>query len=342
MNDTQPRNTRARERFLDAILQSAIEYAIISLDLDGLVTSWNEGAVRVLGWAPEEVIGEPGAIIFTEPDKQDGIPQREMTAALDQGSGTDERWHLKKDGSLFWASGQMMALRSEDGAVEGYLKILRDRTDQREAQERQRVLMHELSHRMKNTLTVVQAITSQTFRNSATLEDAAASISARLTAYSEAHDILLQRDWLATTIAAIVEATAGNLGIAGFDRFRMHGPSIEVGPQAALAFSLVLHELATNAAKYGALSSGTGIVDVAWSVARRDGSEWMAFSWTESGGPEVKPPERNGFGSRLISSTLQGLGELAVDYRRQGLLLRFDGDLRKLQYETYADATRAE
>ena len=143
------------------------------------MTSWNEGAVRVLGWTPEEVIGGPGAIIFTEQDKQEGIPQREMTAALDQGRWTDERWHLKKDGSFFWASGQMMALRSEDGAVEGYLKILRDRTDQRETEERQRVLMHELSHRMKNTLTVVQAITSQTFRNSATLEDAAASISAR-------------------------------------------------------------------------------------------------------------------------------------------------------------------
>ena len=163
MNDTQPRNTRARERFLDAILQSAIEYAIISLDLDGLVTSWNEGAVRVLGWTPEEVIGGPGAIIFTEQDKQDGIPQREMTAALDQGSGTDERWHLKKDGSLFWASGQMMALRSEDGAVEGYLKILRDRTDQREAEERQRVLMHELSCVFRKNGTVVSLNRGQWF-----------------------------------------------------------------------------------------------------------------------------------------------------------------------------------
>ncbi|MDR6820863.1 PAS domain S-box-containing protein [Neorhizobium sp. 2083] len=336
MNDTQPRNTRARERFLDAILQSAIEY------LDGLVTSWNEGAMQVLGWAPEEVIGRPGAIIFTEQDKQDGIPQREMTAALDQGGGTDERWHLKKDGSLFWASGQMMALRSEDGAVEGYLKILRDRTDQHEAQERQRMLMHELSHRMKNTLTVVQAITSQTFRNSATLEDAAASISARLTAYSKAHDILLQRDWLATTLAAIVEATAESVGIKESGRFRMHGPSVEVGPQAALAFSLVLHELATNASKYGALSTEPGAVEMRWAVVLHDGLERLAFTWTESGGPEVKPPERTGFGSRLITSTLQSFGDVVVDYWREGLLASFEGDLRKLQYKTYADAAQAD
>jgi two-component sensor histidine kinase len=133
-------------------------------------------------------------------------------------------------------------------------------------------------------------------------------------AYWKAHDILLQHDWLATTRAAIVEATAAKLGIERFDRFRVHGPAIEAGPQAALAFSLVLHELATNAVKDGALWAETGIVPVAWAVARRDGLQWLAFSWTESGGPEVKPPERNGFGSRLVASTLQGLGKVVVDY----------------------------
>ena len=195
---------------------------------------------------------------------------------------------------------------------------------------------------MKNTLTVVQAITTQTFRNSSTLEEAAASVSARLTAYSKAHDILLQRDWLATTMAAIVEATATNLGIDESNRFQMHGPLVEVGPQAALAFSLVLHELATNAAKYGALSTESGVVDVAWSVARRAGIERMAFFWAESGGPEIDPPKRKGFGSRLITSSLQGLGEVALEYRREGLLVSFEGDLRKLQYKTYADAAQAD
>ena len=295
MSDSKTPNTIVRERFLDAILQSAIEYAIISLDLDGLVTSWNQGAMHILGWAPEEAIGEPGAIIFTDEDRKAGIPQREMTAALDQAGGVTEQWYQKKDGTLFWASGRMMALRSEDGTVEGFLKILRDQTDQRENAERQRILMHELNHRMKNTLTVVQAITSQSFRNAASLEEAAASIQSRLAAYSKAHDILLQRDWLSTTVAAIVEATAANLGLEGSDRFRMQGPSVDLGPQAALTFALVLHELATNARKYGSLSEDSGVVNVDWSLAEREGNRRLLFTWKESGGPKVAPPKRKGF-----------------------------------------------
>lgn len=338
MNDSRTRNTIARERFLDAILQSAIEYAIISLDLDGLITSWNEGATRIFGWTAEEIIGSPISIIFTDDDKREGIPQREMTASLDHESGNDERWHRRSDGSLFWASGQMMALRSEDGTVEGFLKILRDRTDQREAEQRQRLLMHELSHRMKNTLAVVQAITTQSFRSAATLDEAASAITARLTAYSRAHDILLQRDWLSTTMASIVEATAVNIGLEESERFHMHGPPVEIGPQAALTFALVLHELATNASKYGALSGEAGTVDVSWRLKEEDSPKRLLFSWRESGGPEVIPPEQKGFGSRLIASSLRAFGDVTMDYRPAGLVVEIKADLRKLQYKTYAEA----
>ncbi|MEZ2126755.1 MULTISPECIES: sensor histidine kinase [unclassified Sinorhizobium] len=340
MNDARTKNTIARERFLDAILQSAIEYAIISLDLDGLITSWNEGATRIFGWMAEEIIGSPISIIFTDDDKREGIPQREMTASLDRESGNDERWHRRGDGTLFWASGQMMALRSEDGIVEGFLKILRDRTDQREAEERQRMLMHELSHRMKNTLTVVQAITSQSFRSAATLEDAKSAITARLTAYSKAHDILLQRDWVSTTMASIVEATAANIGVEASERLRMHGPSVELGPQAALTFALVLHELATNASKYGALSGEAGTVDVSWDIKDKDRPIRLQFWWRESGGPEVRPPKRKGFGSRLIASSLRAFGHVTLDYRPAGVVVEIEADLGKLQYETCAEAEK--
>jgi PAS domain S-box-containing protein len=107
-------SSRARERFLEAILQSAIEYAIISVGLDHKVTTWNEGARRILGWDEAEIIGQPVGIIFTPADREAGLPQREMIAALTAGHGDDERWHVRKDGSLFWASGQLMTLRSDD------------------------------------------------------------------------------------------------------------------------------------------------------------------------------------------------------------------------------------
>jgi len=336
MNESTIQNSTARERFLDAILQSAVDYAILSLDLDGRITSWNEGANRILGWPCEEALGQPVSMIFTEEDRLAGVPQREMAAALDKGVGDDERWHLRKDKSQFFASGRMMALKSDDGSVEGFLKILRDRTDHREIEERQRVLMHELNHRMKNTLTVVQAIATQSFRNATSLKEAASSISSRLFAYSKAHDILLQRDWAGTTLAAIVEATATSLGLEASNRFHMHGPTVEVGPQAALSFALVLHELGTNARKYGSLSGESGVVDVKWAVTNESGTDRLHFCWAESGGPDVAEPARKGFGSRLISSSLGAFGKVSTHYRREGVLVEVDADLKLLGHKAYS------
>ena len=103
MNESETNDRPSqRERFLEAIGQSAIDYAIISLDLDGLVTSWNEGAFRILRRSADEMIGTPATSFFTEEDRANGVPQREMTAALDEGRGNDERWHLRKDGTCFW------------------------------------------------------------------------------------------------------------------------------------------------------------------------------------------------------------------------------------------------
>jgi PAS domain S-box-containing protein len=129
-----PRPTE-RERFLKAVLESATDFAIISLDLDGMVTSWNTGAERILGWTAEEICGRPADVFFTPEDRQAGIADKEMQAALDQGRGIDERWHLRKDGTRFWASGEMMPLTDEDGTLQGFIKILRDRTGQRHAGE---------------------------------------------------------------------------------------------------------------------------------------------------------------------------------------------------------------
>jgi PAS domain S-box-containing protein len=127
-----------REQFLDAILESAVDYAIISTDLDGLVTSWNAGAENLLGWSAAEMIGQPAATFFTPEDRRAAIPHAEMAAALEKGRGSDERWHLRKNGETFWANGEMLPLRDKSGTVQGFIKILRDRTAQRLAAEAQR------------------------------------------------------------------------------------------------------------------------------------------------------------------------------------------------------------
>ena len=126
---------RAGEDRYRMILDSAVDYAFIALDLDGLVTEWNEGAGRILGWTEVEMLGRSAALFFTEEDRQAGIPEAEMGAALREGRGIDERWHQRKDGSRFWANGEMMPLRDEAGAVQGFIKVLRDRTEQHLAGE---------------------------------------------------------------------------------------------------------------------------------------------------------------------------------------------------------------
>lgn len=326
----------SRERYLEAIVQSAIDYAIISMDLDGLVTSWNEGARRVLGWTAEEMVGRPATAFFTQEDREEGVPQREMTAALSKGRGSDERWHLRKDGSIFWASGEMMALRSEDDTVMGFVKILRDRTQERDQADRQRLLMQELGHRMKNTISVVQSIATQSIRNATSLDDAAEKLQSRTSAYAKAHDILLQKDWVSATLAHVVEAAKTNIGMEGSDRVKVCGPDVELEPQAALSFSLVLHELLTNASKYGALSNNKGHIEITWSIEVRAGKDFLISSWREIGGPPVNTPARKGFGSRLIASTLQSYGDATVSYEATGVVVTTEMLLSRVQFKAKA------
>ncbi|MFF9549828.1 PAS domain S-box protein [Methylobacterium fujisawaense] len=119
-----------------AVFDSALDYAIILLDLDGKITDWNAGATRILGWRPEEMCGQTADAFFTPEDRRDGIPAMEMQSALEKGTGIDERWHLRRDGERFWANGEMMVLRDGAGAAIGFVKILRDRTEQKEAAAR--------------------------------------------------------------------------------------------------------------------------------------------------------------------------------------------------------------
>jgi PAS domain S-box-containing protein len=326
----------SRERFLEAIVQSAIDYAIISMDLDGLVTSWNEGAVNILGWTAEDMIGKPATVFFTQEDREKGIPQKEMTAALNRGRGSDERWHLRADGTMFWASGEMMALRAPDDKTIGFIKILRDRTGERERAERERLLMHELAHRMKNTLSVVQAIVTQSLRNAVSLDDATDKLQLRIAAYAKAHEILLQKDWVSATLADVVAAAGMNIGLDGSSRIRAGGPDVRLGPQAALSFAMVFHELLTNASKYGALSNEEGHVEITWDIERRDGIETLIACWREIDGPRIESsePHRKGFGSRLIVSSLQAFGEASVSYRQEGVVLLAELPLAKIQLQS--------
>jgi two-component sensor histidine kinase len=187
------------------------------------------------------------------------------------------------------------------------------------AEAQQRVLNHELDHRMKNTMSMVQAIAGQTLKGVAEREAVDAFIS-RLHALSSAHDVLLKRNWMAADIGEVIRNVTG--AIQSADRFDISGPALTIGPRATLSLSLLLHELSTNAIKYGALSGPGGAVGVTWSIDRT--ANELVLCWRERGGPETFPPTRRGFGSRLIGLGLVGTGGVELRYPATG----FEGDFR--------------
>lgn len=193
------------------------------------------------------------------------------------------------------------AIRDAEGAIKGIFVQGMDRTEAVRTQQRQRLLLDELNHRVKNTLATVQSIASQTIRSAVDLPTARQAFESRILALSQAHNLLSAQQWTSAPLAAIVEQEASAYDP---DSVSAGGPTILLTPKASIAVALVLHELFTNAAKYGALSSPGGKVAIAW--RRHPSAKGFAIDWSESGGPPVQPPSRSGFGSRMIERVVQG------------------------------------
>ncbi len=194
--------------------------------------------------------------------------------------------------------------------------------------EQQMLLNEELSHRMKNSFAMVQAIAIQTLRSVPDQEPVAAFIK-RLHALSAAHDALLDQKWMAAEVDRVVKGVLATLTDPG--RFDVSGPAIELGPRAALSTSLLLHELTTNAIKYGALSNENGTVSLSWGLTALDCEAEFSLTWREIGGPPVMAPDHKGFGSKLIAMGLVGTGGVDLRYLRSGLQAEFKAPLAQVQ-----------
>ncbi len=202
-----------------------------------------------------------------------------------------------------------------------------------QAEERQALLNRELSHRLKNTLAMVQAIAAQTLRNAPDLDAARDALADRLVAMGKAHDMLLSGTREGASLDAVVRSSLVIHDDAAADRFRMSGPHVGVGSRAALSLALTVHELATNAAKYGALSTARGCVLVEWTIDRAGPEPVLRLRWREVDGPRVKPPTRRGFGSRLIERGLAGTigGEVRLAYPVEGVTCELTAPLAEIQ-----------
>ena len=202
-----------------------------------------------------------------------------------------------------------------------------DITERRRGEEQRRLLIHELNHRVKNTLATVQSIALQTLRGATSMPEARDALTERLIALARAHDVLTSESWEGAELHDIV---AGAIGPhAGRDRFRVHGPPVRLSPSLSLSLALALHELATNAAKYGALSTDAGSVEITWQLAHAGGAPRLRLRWVERGGPPVSPPLRQGFGSRLIQRSLstETGGSATIDYAPEGVVCTMEAPI---------------
>jgi PAS domain S-box-containing protein len=318
------RDPRAAQHYR-AIVESSDD-AILSKDLDGVILSWNGGAERLFGFTAEEAVGKPVTIIIPL-DRRDEEP-----AILDKIHRGERIHHFetirqRKDGSLIDISLTISPIRNSRGEIVGASKIARDITELKRARERQRLLLREMNHRVKNLFALSGSIVGLSARSAASVHELAESIRQRLAALARAHSLTF---FHAVEGAAAPQPTTlqslVHIIVAPFDdpdnpRIVLFGIDAGVSAGTVASLALLLHEFATNATKYGALSSATGKVKV--TLAEADDN--IVVHWTERGGPRVVAPKGDeGFGgvlSRIAAANQLG-GEIARDWNPQGLTIR--------------------
>jgi PAS domain S-box-containing protein len=314
--------------WLAAIVESSDD-AIVSKTLDGIVTSWNPAAERLFGYTAEEMIGRPIATLAA-PDRENEMPA--ILESIRRGDKIDhyETVRRRKDGSLVDISLTVSPIRDETGRIVGASKIARDITLRKQLEERQRMLSAELSHRVKNLFAVVQVLAE---RSASKATSAAASLEAfrsRLQALNAAHTALIAENWDWVSLASLTQTALGPyLGVG--DRIRLDVRDLRLNPDFALTLALGLNELATNAAKYGALASPTGHITLTARVEAGENGDELRLVWQEDGGPAVDTPAVTGFGTSMLSQAIeyQHEGSVELDWRKEGLICRMTLPLAK-------------
>jgi PAS domain S-box-containing protein len=307
------RESREQFRWLASIVESSFD-AIISENLDGVITSWNRGAERLYGYLAEEVIGKPVTILIP-PDRH-----HEENFILERIRRGDRVCHHEtvgrsKDESVLDIWLTVSPVRDANGTVVGASKIARDITERKRSEAQIAILAREAEHRARNLLANVKAMVQ--LSQADTPDSLKEAIGGRLEALTKVHSLFARSRWTGAKLRSLIKQELSPYSRAGDMRTQIDGPPIMLKPDLAQAIAVALHELATNAAKYGALSVDTGRVRVEW--RRADGR--LVLRWTEAGGPPVKPPTRRGFGTNLMQTLIRSHegGAVRLDWNAEGL-----------------------
>jgi PAS domain S-box-containing protein len=291
---------------------------------------WSERGYDMFGMAAGAEVGLDDFYAAMHPDDREAT-RTALLAAMDPSLRADidveYRTIGRDDAKERWVSAKGRGFFDDGGKPTRVVGATVDITERKRAELHLRLLVNELNHRVKNSLATIQAIAAQTFHAARSLPQAQEAFSARIVALAEAHDLLTRENWEGADLLDLLGRLEDLHGGPG--RFTTEGGSVRLSPRMALSLSMALHELATNAVKYGALSAQTGHVRIAWTVVQGGAHPRLVLTWTEVGGPPVSPPSRRGFGSRLIERGLAAelSGEAHIDFRPDGVVCRIEAGL---------------
>lgn len=291
--------------------------AIFSIDLARTIRTWNPGAERLYGYAAAEAIGRSITMLAPE-----GRADEQLGLYVDTTNGRPvvlETVRHHKDGRLVPVGISAAPIFDAAGHVIGVAAVHRDMTERRQYEEHLAFTLRELSHRTKNMLAVVQGLTHMIGRRSEDIEDFKTRLGGCIQALAFSHDLLVAHDWQGATLEELLRTQLAPFGGLDGSRIVAAGPEIQLRPQAMQSLGLILHELATNATKHGALSGASGTVTIRWSAP----ADEIELIWTEEGGPPVRAPERKGFGQVVFERIGASLdGAITPDFRREGFCCR--------------------
>ena len=298
IRDISEKKRAERSAAMLAAIVASTSDGVVSKTLEGIVTSWNKSAERILGYSETDMVDRSIRTIIPA-DRQPEEDRILATVLAGEIVDNFETVRIRKGGGLIDVALTVSPVRDPSGRIVGASKIVRDITDKRQTREQLRTLLAEVNHRSKNLLSLVQAIARQMTRQGQQLD--LDRFLERLQAIAGNQDLLIENDWRFIPLADLVRSQLRTFADAIGNRIHIEGPQIELTPEAAQSIGMAVHELATNAAKYGALANDDGRIDINWT---RDG-DLFVMRWTEQGGPQVAQPTRSGFGSKVISDMVR-------------------------------------
>lgn len=304
---------------LAAIVESCDD-AILSKDLNGIIKSWNAGAQRLFGYAAEEMIGKSVMLLIPE-DRHDEEPA--ILHRIRRGERVDhyETVRIRKDGRPVEISLSVSPIKDTNGVVVGASKIARDISERKQAQARQEFLTREVNHRTKNLFAIIQSVVNRSFLGKSSIAEAKAAVLGRLSSLAQTNVLLMEGDFKGADIADIIRTEMSPY----HDRAEIEGPHFMLSAQAAQNIALAVHELATNATKYGALCTPSGSICINWRLVDDEGRQFFVFGWREQGGPEVTAPQRKGFGSTVLEHVMAEYFESRIDFAPSGVVYELKG-----------------